>query len=251
MNRIKKVLLMIMSTSILLTGCIEENEKTELNVSAASSLKETMLEIEKKYEQENPDIDLILNFGGSGSLTQQIVQGAPCDMFISASKGFMDELKAKGYLMDNSYENLVGNKLVLISKTSDIKSIEDLKDESIKKIAIGEINSVPAGQYANEVLINKNIKEDVEDKLVYAKDVKEVLAWVESSNVQAGFVYYTDIINKNKLNIDEIEADLYSPIIYPISVISHSKKGYEAKLFEEYLLSDKAKKIFEEHGYIK
>lgn len=251
MNRIKKVLLMIMSTSILLTGCIEENEKTELNVSAASSLKETMLEIEKKYEQENPDIDLILNFGGSGSLTQQIVQGAPCDMFISASKGFMDELKAKGYLMDNSYENLVGNKLVLISKTSDIKSIEDLKDESIKKIAIGEINSVPAGQYANEVLINKNIKEDVEDKLVYAKDVKEVLAWVESSNVQAGFVYYTDIINKNKLNIDEIESDLYSPIIYPISVISHSKKGYEAKLFEEYLLSDKAKKIFEEHGYIK
>lgn len=251
MNRIKKVLLMIMSTSILLTGCIEEVEKTELNISAASSLKETMLEIEKKYEQENPEIDLVLNFGGSGSLTQQIIQGAPCDMFISASKGFMDELKAKGYLMDNGYENLVKNKLVLISKNSDIKGIEDLKGDSIKKIAIGEINSVPAGQYANEVLINKDIKEDVEDKLVYAKNVKEVLAWVESSNVQAGFVYYTDIINKDKLNVYEIDQNLYSHIIYPISVINNSKKGYEAKLFEEYLLSDKAKKIFEEHGYIK
>lgn len=248
---IKKLSLIVISTTLLLTGCVEEESKVELNVSVASSLKESMLEIEKKYEQENKGIDIILNFGGSGALAQQITQGAPCDVFISASKVFMDELKAKGSLMDKNYELLLENKLVLASKSKNINSLDSLKDDSIKKIAIGETKSVPAGQYANEVLENYNIKKNVEEKLVYAKDVKEVLTWVESGNVEAGFVYYTDVINKKDLNIYEIEPALYSCITYPISVVNGSKKEYEAKLFEAYLLSDECKSIFVEDGYIK
>lgn len=251
MRIVKKLCLIIISTTLLLTGCVEEEKKVEINVSVASSLKESMLEIEKRYEQENSGIDIVLNFGGSGALAQQITQGAPCDMFISASKVFMDELKAKGNLMDNNYEILAENKLVLVSKSNDIDSLDDLKSDSIKKIAIGETKSVPAGQYAKEVLENSNINEDIEDKLVYAKDVKEVLTWVESGNAQAGFVYYTDVINKQNLKVHKIKENLHSPIIYPISIISNSKKEYEAKLFESYLLSDKCKAIFLEDGYIK
>ncbi len=251
LRRLKKISLIIASTALIMTGCIEEPEKIELNVSAAASLKESMLEIEKKYEQENPEIDLILNFGGSGSLKQQITQGAPCDIFISASTRYMDVLKAEGYLMDNKYSQLAKNQLVLASKTNNIKSLKDLQDKSIKNIAIGEINSVPAGQYANEVLINEEIKDDIESKLVYAKDVKEVLAWIESENVQAGFVYYTDIINNDKLNIYKIDENLHSPIMYPIGIVNNTKKGYEAKLFEEYLLKEKTQEIFQKYGYIK
>lgn len=251
MRKFNKISLIITISALFITGCVEETKKTELNISAAASLKESMLEIEEKYEKENPEIDLILNFGGSGSLTQQITQGAPCDVFISASKGYMDELKAKDYLMNNNYKQLLENKLVLISKSKDINDISDLKDEFIKNIAIGEIKSVPAGQYANEVLTNKNIKKDVEDKLVYAKDVKEVLAWVKSGNAEAGMVYYTDIKDDKKLKVYEIDEKLHSPIVYPMGIVKDTKRGYEAKLFEEYLFSEKGQEIFKKHGYIK
>ncbi|MGL5716075.1 MAG: molybdate ABC transporter substrate-binding protein [Paraclostridium sp.] len=250
MLRNRKILsLIIFANMILATGCMEEIKKTDLNISAASSLKESMLEIEKEYEQQNPNIDLILNFGGSGSLKQQIVQGAPTDVFISASKVQIDELKAKGYLMDNKYKILVENDLVLVSKSHNIEDLGDLKSGSIKKIAMGEPKSVPAGQYANEVLVGSEIKEDIEDKLVYAKDVKEVLAWVKSGNADAGFVYDSDILNDREIKVYAVEESLHSPIIYPITIIKDSKKSYEAKQFEQYLFTEKAQNIFEENGY--
>ena len=99
-------LFIILSIGMIVLGC-EKHEKTKINVSVAVSLKNRFQEIEKLYEQENKDIDLVLNFGSSGSLKQQIVQGAPCNIFISASKKYMDELKKDNYLIDNKYNEFI------------------------------------------------------------------------------------------------------------------------------------------------
>ncbi|RDY27165.1 molybdate ABC transporter substrate-binding protein [Romboutsia weinsteinii] len=228
-----------------------ESESVELNISAAASLKEAMAKLEEEYKKENKDIKLVVNFGASGSLQQQIEQGAPCDIFISAGKKQMDALNEGGLIEKGTYKNLVKNDLVLIApKNSKITSINDLTSNKVKHIAVGEANSVPAGKYADEVLNNLNIKDSILDKLVFAKDVKEVLAWTQSGNAEAGFVYYSDAINTDKVKIVEVTSEeSHSPITYPIAVIKDSNQVEEAKNFEEFLLSDKAQEILKECGY--
>ncbi len=95
-----------------------------------------------------------------------------------------------------------------------------------------------------------NLKEEINDKLVFAKDVKEVLAWTKSSNADVGFVYYSDELNSKDIKlIETISEDTHSPIIYPVAVIKDSKKADEARMFEEFLLSDKGQVILKEFGY--
>lgn len=264
LRKIFKNLGIIICISMLAVGCSNpgnskkqsqvsktEFESFELNISAAASLKEAMAKLEEEYKKENKDIKLVVNFGASGSLQQQIEQGAPCDIFISAGKKQMDALNEDGLLEKGTYKNLVKNDLVLIApKDSKITSINDLTSNKVKHIAVGEANSVPAGKYADEVLNNLNIKDSILDKLVFAKDVKEVLAWTQSGNAEVGFVYYSDAINTDKVKIVEVTSeDSHSPITYPIAVIKDSNQVEEAKRFEEFLLSDKAQGILKEYGY--
>lgn len=238
----------ILTLGLIIVGC-EKNDKTQINVSVASSLKEPFLKIEKNYEQENKDVDLVMNFGSSGSLTQQIKQGAPCDVFVSASIKYMDELKKDGYLIDNKYEELAKNRLVLVSNTKDIKNIDDLKSDEYKKIGVGEINSVPVGQYANEVIVKEGIKPYIEEKLVYAKDAKEVLAWVVSGNVDAAFLYKSDTNHHKNLKHYDIDENLHTPIVYPVGVIKESKNLEQSIEFNNYLLNEDTKKMLKDYGY--
>lgn len=243
---------LILSLALSIVGCSKPQDKvTEINISAAASLKEAMVKLEEEYKKSNENIKLVVNYGASGSLQQQIEQGAPCDVFISAGKKQMDALNEGGLLLDDTYKNLVENDLVLIApKESELNSIEDLKSDEVKHIAVGEPESVPAGKYADEVLTNLNIKDSISDKLVFAKDVKEVLAWTTSRNAELGFVYLSDTINNDNVKVVEtISKDLHSPIIYPVAITKSSKQSEEAKKFEEFLLSDKGQEILKEFGY--
>lgn len=250
----------IVSLTLSLVGCSKpkvesenskQTSKVELNISAAASLKEAMAKIGEEYSKDNKNVKLVINYGSSGSLQKQIEQGAPCDVFISAGKKQMDALNDGNLLLEGRYKDLVKNDLVLIAnKDSNIKNIDDLNTNKVKHVAIGEPDSVPAGKYADEVLTNLNIKSLINDKLVFAKDVKEVLAWTQSKNAEVGFVYYSDALNSKDIKIIETtKEDTHSPIIYPIAVIKDSKEVDEAKKFEEFLLSDKGQDILKDFGY--
>ena len=118
------------------------------------------------------------------------------------------------------------------------------------KIAIGEPFSVPAGKYADETLIFLSIKDSLNEKLVFAKNVKEVLTWTASSNADAGFVYLTDALNNENVKIVQaIPADYHSPITYPVAVINDSDNIDTAKTFEDFLFTSEAQEIFEKYGY--
>lgn len=263
MKKLTKILSLffILSLMLLSFGCSYNSknstnntkDSTNLTISAAASLKEVMAELEPLFLEKYPSISLTFNFGGSGSLQQQIEQGAPCDVFISAGKKQMNSLADKDLLVADTNKDLVKNKLVLIStNNSDVSSLSDLTTEKVKTIAVGEPNSVPAGKYADEVLDNLGIKSEVESKLVFAKDVKEVLAWSTSGNADVGFVYLSDALSNSSAKIIEtIPEDLHSPITYPVAVIKDSKNIDAAKTFEDFLFTDEAQQVFEQYGYNK
>ncbi len=116
----------------------------------------------------------------------------------------MKALDEEKLLVSDTMKDLVKNDLVLISSAdSSVSGMKDLTTDKVKKIAVGEAESVPAGKYADEVLTNLNLKDKLKDKLVFAKDVKEVLAWVQSGNADVGFVYFSDTVNNDKIKVVE------------------------------------------------
>jgi len=269
-NRLNKSPLLILNTTIFLTAFLifggmiivgiismQESSKAkssvELTISAAASLKDVMEEIKEVYEKENSNITLTFNFGSSGSLQKQIEQGAEVDVFISAATKQMDELEDKGLIIEDTRRNFLENKTVLIVPldSSGINDFNDLLQDKVKKIGIGEPKSVPAGQYSEQVLTNLDIIDSLKSKFVYAKDVKEVLLWVETGNVDAGMVYETDAKVSDKVKVvARAPEGSHKPVYYPAAVIMESKNQRAAKDFVNFLYSSKAKPIFEKYGFI-
>lgn len=226
---------------------------TALLVSAAASLKDALENIKPLYQKKHPDVDLTFNFGASGALLQQIEQGAPADIFISAAKRQMDTLDHKGVLVPGTRTNFANNRLVLIvpNDSRAVASFMSLKKPEIKRISIGEPRSVPAGQYAEQVLQKLNLWNDVKPKLVYANNVRQVLAAVESGNADAGMVYTTDAKVSGKVKVVVTADDAYhSPIVYPMAVLKSSKNTNAAKSFVQYLSSNEAKNVLRKYGFI-
>jgi molybdate transport system substrate-binding protein len=226
-------------------------KKVELTVSAAASLQDALNDIKASFEKKHSDVIVNFNFGGSGALQQQISQGAPVDVFFSAAEDKFDKLAEDGVIDTADGLDLVGNNLVLVvPKNSDknIQSFEDLANAG--SISIGTPDSVPAGQYAKDTLEYLNVWESIEGKVVYAKDVRQVLTYVETNNVDGGIVYKTDAMVSQKVKIAATaEEDAHAPIIYPVGVIKDSAHPEEAHLFYDYLQNETSMKIFEKHGF--
>lgn len=236
-----------------------QQEKTqknavELNVSAAASMKDVLLEIKTSYEKANPNVKIVYNFGASGNLRNQIEQGAPADIFISAAVNHMNELEKKDYIKKDFRKDLVENELVLIkNKNSNIKASDFniITDSSVKKIAMGEPNVVPAGQYAYQICGNLKLWNEVKDKVVFGNNVRNVLAYVETENVDLGMVYKTDAFISDKVDIVAVApAGSHEKILYPIAIINNPNVKKESKDFYDYLGSDASKEIFRKYGFV-
>ena len=234
-------------------GDTSSEETVTLNISAAASLQEAMVELEEKFKEIEPNVKLEVNLGASGSLQQQIEEGAPCDVFISAGEKQMTALEDKDLLLEGTNKTLLTNDLVLVaSEGTEIKDLETLDTDDITKIAIGDPESVPAGKYAKEVLDNTKLYDKVENKLVLAKDVKEVLSWVQKGSADAGFVYLSDTVGAKGIKVAlTTDEDTHSSISYPIAVLKASEKQDKAKAFENFLLSDDGQTILEKYGFKK
>ena len=253
---------------LLISGCssaIKETSKTEeskvtqhqpvdLSISTAPSLKGSFEEIKGLYASKNPQVNLVFNYGPSGSLQNQIEQGAATDMFISQGKPQMDALEQKGLLKKDSRVNLLGDELVLIVDKNNtfINSFEDLIKPEVKKIGIGEAVSVPAAKTTKETLDTLKLWDPLQLKMVMGKDLTQVMAYVETGNAEAGFVWDTIALTSNKVKIvATAPANSHKPVVLPAAVVAASKNSAAASRFLEYLQSDEAMKVFEKNGFIK
>jgi molybdate transport system substrate-binding protein len=223
----------------------------DLTVSAAASVQDALYEVQAAYAREAPEVAVTYNFGSSGSLAQQIAQGAPADVFLSASPRWMNELDDKGQLLDGSRQDLLRNDIVLVvPTTSAITQFPDLATDGVDRVAIGEPDSVPAGQYGREVLTAFNLLDKLQPKLVFAKDVRQVLSYVETGNVDAGLVYATDARMSDQVQIAAISpVEAHTPIVYPVAVVADSQQAAAARGFVAFLSSDTAADIFQSYGF--
>ncbi len=229
------------------------SSQKEVYIVAAASMTDAIKEIGAGYEKEHPDVKLMYNFGSSGALQTQIEQGAPADVFISAAQKQMNALDEKGLIDKDTRKDLLENKVVLIiPKDSDLtlKDFSDVATDKVNKIALGEPKAVPVGQYSEEIFKNLNILDQVKDKAVYASDVRQVLGWVETGEVDCGVVYATDAAISDKVKVlMEAPADTHKPVVYPVAVINSSKNPDVAKDFIAYLGTDSVKAILTKYGF--
>lgn len=228
-------------------------QTSTLLVAAAASLQKVLQEITPLYTQATPNQTVNYNFAASGALQQQIEQGAPADVFISAAVKQMRALQEKELLESETQKNLLTNRLVLIIPRQTSVSLTDfqqLVQPEVKRISVGEPRSVPAGQYATEVLKNLGILEQVQSKFVLGSNVKSVLTAVETGDVDAGIVYVTDAKGSDKVIVAATaDEKLHAPIYYPIAILKSSKSLDASKQYVEFLQSDAAKAVFEKYGF--
>jgi molybdate transport system substrate-binding protein len=225
---------------------------TTLLVSAAASLQDALQELKLIFQKTNGNVTINYNFGASGALQQQIEQGAPADIFFSAAEKQMNALESKGLTIPDTRRNLLTNRLVLIMPSNsklNLANFRQLTDNNVKRIAVGEFRSVPAGQYAEQALKKLGILEQVRPKLVFGSNVRSVLAAVETGNVDAGIVYLTDAKTSKQVKVAATAENLHSPIVYPIAVIKSSKNPQAARGYIQFLSDKQAKTVFEKYGF--
>lgn len=232
------------------SGETSETETTTVTVSAAASLTDALQEAADVFHDEHPEIQIDFNFGGSGALQQQISQGAPADMFFSASQSDFDVLVENGQIDTEHSKALLMNELVLVTPQDDqtVDSFENITEAD--QIAVGTPESVPAGKYAMETFETMGIAETLDPLLVYAEDVCAVLTYAERGEVNAGLVYRTDALTSDAVEVaDTVPEDAHSPIVYPVGLINESENAEAAEAFYEFLQTEDALAIFEEYGF--
>ena len=228
-------------------------DSSSLLVAAAASLQPALEEITPVYQQLYPQESIDYSFAASGILQQQIEQGAPFDVFISAAALPMDTLDQKGFLKPGTRQDLLTNTLVLIVPKSAAVALTDfqgLGQPTIERIAIGEPRTVPAGSYAQELLQNLGIWDSLAGKLVFAQNVKSVLTTIETGAADAGIVYITDANASDQVTIVALaDPRLHAPIVYPIAVIQSSQNHDRALNYLQFLQSEPAQNIFQKRGF--
>lgn len=252
----KKIVVLLAVLMVMLVSCSFDKGKSnsvEIRISAAASLTDALDDFKKSFERDNADITLTFMYGGSGKLASQIEEGAPSDLFLSASIKDMDTLEDKDLIQEDTREDFTKNALVLIvnkDKKDFVTSFEEIDPSTIDYLAIGEPETVPAGRYTKEVFDHLNLWKPMQDKLVLASDVRQVLTQVELGNSDYGVVYSSDSFISNKVqSVAEADASWHQPIVYPGAVLTNTEHSEEAQQVLDALLGDQGQEILANHGF--
>lgn len=247
----KKLIMLMLSTTLIFTGCAKHEAKKEIIISAAASMTVPLDQVVSNFEDAHPEYDVITNYGSSGSLSKQIEEGAPVDIFISASKAKFQPLLDKEIIKDKN-SLFLSNSLVLITyKDFDTTKLSDgeLNDFTSYKFSIGDPSTVPAGKYASEAMTSLGIYNTDNTNMILAKSVKQVLEYVETQNVDFGIVYKTDTYNNDNIQLlKEYDPNLHGKISYYIGIIDESVNE-ETSVIYDYILSDESIDIFSKYGF--
>jgi molybdate transport system substrate-binding protein len=225
-----------------------------LTVYAAASLTDAFTEIADRFEMENPGTNVTLNFGSSGDLRMQIEGGAPVDVFASADEAQMNILANESLIDNATREDFASNALVLIvpaNGTLNITSVQNLTNPEVQKIAIGNPDTVPVGNYTRTALTEVGLWNQIENKTIPAEDVRQTLTYVEKGEVDAGFVYLTDANAAEPGTVKIIEnVSVSTPITYPIAIVSSSQNEGTAQNFNNMVSGSEGQAILASFGFI-
>lgn len=237
---------------VLCLGAPAQAKAADLIVSAAASLTSAFNEAASKFKEKHPDINPVMNFGASGKLLTQIAQGAPADVFASADQERMNKAAEQKLIVPQSRRNFVANALVLvIPKNSEnkITDITDLLGNGIKRVAIGNPDTVPAGTYARQSLEHYGLWDDLGPKLIMAENVKQALDYVSRGEVDAGIIFGSDALSAHGKIKECLILEGHQAIEYPIAIVAASANKEAAQLFIDYIMSEEGQAIMQANGF--
>lgn len=224
----------------------------ELTVSAAASLTEAMTEVKALFEKAHPGVKVNTNFAASGPLFKQIEQGAPVDVFASANQKYMDLAEKANLVLAGTRINFVANDLVLAVPAGNPAKVSDLgslTQPQVKRIGVGNPDSVPAGQYAKAALTKAGLWETLTPAYVFGESVRQVLDYLRRAEVDAALVYATDAAQGGAAVAVTSVAPLDKDVSYPAAVMAATKNTDLAKQFVTFLVSPEAKAVFKAKGF--
>jgi molybdate transport system substrate-binding protein len=229
-------------------------QAADLTVSAASSLTQAFRELAQAYERSYPEDKVKLNFGASGVLLQQIGRGAPVDVFASADQETMDQAVHQGSVVASSRRDFARNTLVVVVPTGPqpmVSTLAQLTGIEVRRVALGQPSSVPAGRYGRRALQAAGVWEAVAPKVIYTQSVRQALDYVARGEVEAGFVYATDAAQvPHKVRV-AFEMPLDVPIRYSMARTTQARSGEAAWRFVAYVWSPSGQAILARHGFLK
>jgi molybdate transport system substrate-binding protein len=238
----------------ILTAWDAQGQDSEIVVSAAISLKESFTEIGALY-QSRTGTRVTFSFASSGELEKQIEAGAPVDVFASAGQKEMDQLEAKNLIEVGTRANFAANALVLVvpsDSTLHLRSFSELKNVNVKRIALGNPKTVPAGAYARDLLESTSLWTQLASRFVFAENVRQVLDYVSRGEVDAGIVYATDVqVAGGKVVVAAKAPEKAArAILYPVAVVKESGHSDAAKRFLALVLSPEGTQILKKYGFL-
>ena len=250
MTDLKSIIMLFLGAMIIWAAPAQADQ--ELIVSAAASLTNALQDAAGQFEKAHPGAKIVCNFAASGSLLQQIAQGAPVDAFATADQKTMDQAQEKGLINPASRKNFASNKLVLIipEKSSlPLAGLGDLALPEVKRVALGNPETAPVGRYTQEALSAAGLWETLNPKFIYGESVRQVLDYVSRGEVDAGVVFATDAaMARGKVKTVAVVQGR-QPIIYPAALVAASPKKALAQSFLDFLLSPGAQEIFKKYGF--
>ncbi|OOF36472.1 molybdate ABC transporter substrate-binding protein [Rodentibacter heidelbergensis] len=244
------------STALLVIGFgISLASSAKVTVFAAASMTDALQKIATDYAKQNPKNEVVFSFASSSTLAKQVEEGAPADIFVSASNKWMKYLSEKNFTLKETEKTLAGNELVLIAPLkSAVDSVEISKGEWLgalkdNYLSVGDPAHVPAGQYAEEALTKLNLWDKVKDRLARAKDVRGALALVERAETPYGIVYGTDAkVSQKVKTVGVFPVGSYKPVMYPMAILKDHDNA-DSRDFFNYLNSERAKQVLEGYGF--
>jgi molybdate transport system substrate-binding protein len=227
-------------------------EAAEVLVAAAASLNDAFKEAVVIFEKRHPQTKIILNIASSGTLCVQIEQGAPVDLFASASQAYMDRIEKAGLIRKETRRDFVANTIVLIEPAMaaiHLKSLSDLKRPEVRHVAMGDPSHVPAGRYAYEALSALGLWSALQKKLVLGVNVRQVRDYVARGEVEAGLVFASDAQIPEVRIAATVSEKLHSRIRYPAAVLKEARQAQQAEDFLAFLLSPQGQEIMTNYGF--
>lgn len=228
----------------------------ELVIFAAASLKNAMDEIAAGFAEQTGHT-AVVSLAGSSALARQIEQGAPADIFISASPDWMDKLEVDGLIADGTRFDLVGNSLVLIAHGTDAAPVEvglgmDLAAMlGSGRLAMALVDAVPAGVYGKAALTSLGLWDGLAPKVAQADNVRAALALVAMGEAPLGIVYASDALAEDGVTVvGTFPPESHPPIVYPAAIVADSDNAAASAAFLDYLRGAAAREAFERQGFV-
>ncbi len=226
----------------------------KVRVAAAANLHYALEQIKKQYEHEHPNTTVEITYGASGTLIQQILNGAPYDFFMAADKDFPLKLQAKGATTGPIRTYAFGRLVMWSSETDLSKGLNSVLLPTVKRIAIANPTGAPYGEAADAVLKKYGLYDKVANKIVWGENISQTAQFAFSGNAEIGFIALSLALApqmKGKGKYYVIPASMSAPIEQSCVLVKGWERNGEAARFMQYVLSAKCNAIWEEYGYTK